>query len=402
MTRIDPGKIKVCMVAHDFYPSYAGGARQALSLCQKLRERGISTFVVTRNYDSAGIGWQKEKVQGVTVFRIRCYPRKGLLAGMLFHTQLLLFLIAKRSSYSILHCHYIGYHSFVAFLAAKLLKAKAIGKMAVSGGDDPQSIGQRNFGSIQLKLTSLADRIVSISSELSTNFKSSQLPGRLLVEIPNGVNVDIFKPLSAKEKGVVKEQLGLATSEAIVSFVGIVKARKGLGVLIKSWKRVTAHNENVKLLIIGPKSVAEHPGLGSNAYLNGLVAELKRNNLCERVCFTGHVHNVHQYLQVSDIFVLPTEREGLPNSLLEAMSCGLPCIATKLPPTLDIIHDGNDGLLFEYQDEVQLAEHITRLLNDDALKKAIGKAARETMLGRFSLSAIADRYIQLYEELLKR
>jgi len=91
--------------------------------------------------------------------------------------------------------------------------------------------------------------------------------------------------------------------------------------------------------------------------------------------------------------------EGMPNSLLEAMSCGLPVIASKIGGVVDIVEDGKSGILFEPGDVAGLSSAMIRLLKDAELRQRLGAEARKRIVEGFSIDKIADEYINLYKTL---
>ena len=110
---------------------------------------------------------------------------------------------------------------------------------------------------------------------------------------------------------------------------------------------------------------------------------------------------IEKYYQASDVFVLPSNREGLPNVLLEAMACGLPVVASNLNGITDwIIKDGKNGFLFEPGDSNQLGEILLKVLDDDQLSQEVGLHARETVIKRFSMDTVANSYFNLYKSLV--
>jgi L-malate glycosyltransferase len=123
---------------------------------------------------------------------------------------------------------------------------------------------------------------------------------------------------------------------------------------------------------------------------------VQAKGLQHSVRFTGDVHNVHEYLQASDIFVFPTEKEAFGISLIEAMACGLPVIATPTGGIKDIVVDGQNGLLVEAGSFQQLSDAIHRLITDAQLAGMLGRAARVTALTRYAREVVLGRYIELF------
>jgi glycosyltransferase involved in cell wall biosynthesis len=106
-------------------------------------------------------------------------------------------------------------------------------------------------------------------------------------------------------------------------------------------------------------------------------------------------------LQASDFFVLPSAAEGLSNALLEALAVGLPCAATAVGGTPDVVVDGGSGLLVQPDQPHKLRAALSALLADSGLRQRMGKQARETILARYSLENTADKLALLYRHLTK-
>jgi glycosyltransferase involved in cell wall biosynthesis len=114
----------------------------------------------------------------------------------------------------------------------------------------------------------------------------------------------------------------------------------------------------------------------------------------------GHVDDMPALFATVDIVVLPSYREGLPKSLIEAAACGLPLVATDVPGCREVITDGEDGLLVPVRDAVALAAAIARLIDDRKLAARLGAAARKKALSQFDERIVIDRTIAVYQELL--
>jgi glycosyltransferase involved in cell wall biosynthesis len=129
---------------------------------------------------------------------------------------------------------------------------------------------------------------------------------------------------------------------------------------------------------------------------------VEEHGLDDRVVFTGGVANVEDYLRAADVFVFPTEKEAFGVSLVEAMACGLPSVATRAGGIADFLVDGSNGLVVEPGSFTQLRDALTTLLAGGDRVAALGQAARTTVLNRFSEDAVTDRYVRLFETLLDR
>ena len=107
-------------------------------------------------------------------------------------------------------------------------------------------------------------------------------------------------------------------------------------------------------------------------------------------------------MKAADIFILPSQFEGLSNSLLEAMACALPVISTRVGGSIDIIESGVNGLLVEYNNEDHLSQEISRVLGEPGLAASLGKQARETIERQHDMNSIADEYREVYNSLVHK
>ena len=127
-----------------------------------------------------------------------------------------------------------------------------------------------------------------------------------------------------------------------------------------------------------------------------LEKELKEKSqalgLSSCVRFTGHVQDVHSFMQKADLAVLSSDKEGLPLSLVEAMACGLPCVVTDVGGNREIVQHGITGLVVEAGSPKQLAEGIAYVLNHSEEREKMGQAARSLAYERFDLSCMIDEY----------
>jgi GalNAc-alpha-(1->4)-GalNAc-alpha-(1->3)-diNAcBac-PP-undecaprenol alpha-1,4-N-acetyl-D-galactosaminyltransferase len=146
--------------------------------------------------------------------------------------------------------------------------------------------------------------------------------------------------------------------------MGRLSRQKGFDILIRAMAEVRSR---ARLVLIG-----EGPEEGM---LRDLAA---RVGVSERVAFTGFLANPYPALAGASVFALPSRYEGFPNALVEAMSLGVPCVASRCPTgPEEIVTDGVDGILVPVEDPRALAAAVNRLLDDAALRDRLGRAARE-------------------------
>ena len=219
-----------------------------------------------------------------------------------------------------------------------------------------------------------------------------EVAARKITAIPNGVDEHTFTPVAEDEKQDAKRLLGYP-QKVLVTYTGSMKRQKGLDVLLKAWRQVSRVRGDAQLLMVGKtKPEAEF------RYLTELARAL---GIERSVTFTGETHDVRNYLRATDVFVLPSYLEGLSNSMLEALSCGLPTVVTDVPGLEDIIAHGVNGWIVPPGDPDALADGIITVLGNSDLAAALGQAARALVLERFSIRQVAVSYEEMIRDLTK-
>jgi glycosyltransferase involved in cell wall biosynthesis len=165
--------------------------------------------------------------------------------------------------------------------------------------------------------------------------------------------------------------------------------QKGIDVLLQAWKLVLEQLPQARLILVGSGDLQPQ--------LRRMARELR---IVESVEFAGLQSDVTAQFHRGGMAVLPSRCEGMSNALLEAMSCGLPCIATRVSGSEDLITHGINGLLVEPEDYGGLAQALLTLLRDPLLAQRYAQAARATIEKHFSLNEVADKYVELYRQMV--
>jgi glycosyltransferase involved in cell wall biosynthesis len=201
-------------------------------------------------------------------------------------------------------------------------------------------------------------------------------PAKKAVYIPNGVPVDKFTPADPLLKKSLRRQLGLPGNQPVFIFTGRFAQRKRVDLLVDAFRQVPeAH-----LVILG--------------YFDNRFDDGSRFDLtgAENIHLFGPVFDVLPFLRAADIYVTASNHEGLSNSVLEALACGLPVIATRIPGHLEVIEPGCNGQLFSPGDMAGLVEQIHWFIRRIDSLPHFSASARDTVCKRFDISATAARY----------
>lgn len=238
-------------------------------------------------------------------------------------------------------------------------------------------------------------RIVT-SSGVMTRIMRSEAGGSpdRVVTIPNGVDLERFQSVDEEEKARLRDALDIGEGPAVL-FVGGIYPRKHPHTLLEAWKAVAQRHPHAQLIMVGPRP-NEEKYREFHDTVDRLAAAAPYPT---RIRFTGGVGNVDDYMKACDLFVFPSEREGMPNVVPEAMAAQMPVILTDfkgLPAEF-----GRDGEEFRLVPRTPegLAEAVCELLEDEEKGEALARRARAWVEGQLDVEVSLDAYARLYAEL---
>ena len=198
--------------------------------------------------------------------------------------------------------------------------------------------------------------------------------------VDNGIDIDIFKP--AKNKQELRDKLNLPKDKKIWLWVGSFIERKNPNLLINTIKKL---NTSDIFILCGDGC---------------LFSDIKKQaENMSNVILTGNVDNIDEYLKASDYYISTSLSEGLPMSVLEAMSCELPVVLSDIEQHKYVLKSKNAGLLFKTNNKTNLIEKFKNIQNIDY--NIISAKAREVILENFSSQKMSECYQRKYEEIIK-
>lgn len=235
------------------------------------------------------------------------------------------------------------------------------------------------------------NRVLAVSDEVrSFCLSHDNLPPERVETLYNGVDLD---EVAAKAECYdARSRLGIDVGTPLISTVANIRPVKGIDVLLRAAGVVCREFPEATFLIIGSTLVPD-----TYADLESLVESI---GIRANVRFLGQISNLFPILRESNVFCLPSRSEGFSNALIEAMACGLPCVATRVGGNPEALTEGAEGFLVESEDYELLADRILRLLRDPQKAMQMGKQAHNTVEVRFSMRAMMTRLVQIYTDLL--
>jgi glycosyltransferase involved in cell wall biosynthesis len=386
---IAPNKIRVCAFSYYFPPHFSGAGLQTLTLAKELSNQGVQYFFVT--VDSSGLP-RYERYEGFDIYRIADGPKKHGEFAMWWNLYRIL--RTFRSRFDIIHASGSTYRNSAVGLIGKALGKKSLTLVSMAQ-NDLYDIGRSRAGIVHKYLLGHVDRYVSLSSQITDEIKSLPLDPSKAVEIPQGVDTERFRMAEAQEQAFLRKELKLP-ERPIALYTGVFDSRKNVEWLVNAWIRHRDKFRGWCLLLVGPTSRDER----DTGLRERMMALVRHAQLENAILFHDFSPVPENYFRCADLFILPSHNEGLPNVVLEAMSCGLPCVVTRVSGVTDLIEHGASGMLFDVNDEQTFVDALAPLIDSRERRTAMGKRARAKIEDRLSSKMSADRYLELYQSML--
>ncbi len=244
-----------------------------------------------------------------------------------------------------------------------------------------------------------AHRVICVSQSVREKAIASRLARRDRTVVLgfgscNGVDASRFAatPEIMRRAEALRRQLGIPRQAPVVVFVGRLTRDKGIPELIEAFSRVSVRSPELRLLLVGCLEDGDP-----------LPADTRRSlETHSRVILAGAVQDAAPYYAIADALVLPSHREGLPTVVLEAQAAGKPVIAASATGIVDVVLDGETGLLFPVGDVQALADAIARIIDDKGLATRLGLAGQEQVKRKFRQEQIWQALHREYLEVLQR
>ena len=353
--------MRIVKIINSFYPHIGGGEKQAERVAAELVKRGHTVTVLTRLKPGLRT---VELRNGVRVVRVEGSSRWSYARSMLT------WIARERHNIDLLHAYQTATPLVVGSIARALWRLRIV--------CTPMTYAPELFwidgrsGLIRRVLFKHTDVWMAKSHEILSVLKSYAGESRV-VYIPNGVDTELFKPARS----------GPPKDRPIVLYVGRLEDPKRVDLLLKAWSRKSYPGY---LCIAGTGS--------HSARLMKLASRMKLSD----VRFLGPQDDVPGLLAQADVFVLPSDAEGMPNALLEAMSSGLACIGSRVGAIPSLLNNGV-GLCVDntVDDWIQA---IDKLLSNRRLRERCGHLARTRILEGYDLKSVVSIIESVYERVL--
>lgn len=381
---------KVLMVLPRYLPIIGGAEVQCSRLMHEiLNNEELNTDivgVVTRrvNPDLK----RREIIDGIVIERLPPVGI-GLLSEYTFCLFLLSYLVINHKKYNVIHCHASSIFGMTCALIGGLLRKKVLIKVSTNG---EVSAMQNSF--IKRCLCKFASKFCTYIALNNQGYNEvvSNLPNANKVIIPNGIDFNLSHDSDLIESKKIRESITSAfgADVFVCVFVGRLVQRKGINDLLHAINLIEPEMNRKKIvgLVVGDSAFQRD-------------AENIDFSKMKNIIMIGQKNNIFPYLLASDVFVSPSYVEGLPNTVLEALSCGVRCLLSDIEPHRELYDEHPlDITLFPVGDCESLRDLISKLSSNSSVfyNNNVGALSMNRLAPRYSINYIASEYVALYKE----
>ena len=356
----------------------SGAERVVAELAKRLPALGFPVSVLCLEDETAPIGIELKNA-GISVSGLRLSRRASFRCGEAIARHIR----GMQLNRPLIVCSQLFHANIAARLAAKKLSASERKSVYFLSAIQ---VAERRFRPWQFWFDRVTAKyacyeICVAKSVASFQRKRTNLPATFFKVVENGNDLAPYAALPALRERRESDALRVVS-------VGRLNKQKDYPTLLRAWERVEQSLPRARLEIAGSGP--------EESRLKALAAKLK----LQRVAFAGFCSDVPGFLDGADLYVQSSAWEGLPLSVFEAMAAGRPVIASAVDSVPDMIENGRTGILFERGNDAELASRMVDLANDFPRAQALGFAAREMALKRFSADRMAAEYAALFEQVL--
>lgn len=398
----DPVSSQAMRIGITCYPTFGGSGIIATEVGQSLARRGHHVHFICSDVPSrldrlqSGVFFHPVEVRDYPLFDHSVYPLA--LASKMVE-------VSKREQLDVLHVHYAIPHATSAYLARQVLvdlgeRSPRIvttlhGTDITLIGNDPSFLPITRFSIAQSSAVTVPSRYLKAAT-----YANFDIPTDVSIEvIPNFVDADRFRPAAARR------------AQALRSLFNSADLAWDDPNDMSSRPRILIHNSNFRpLKRVGDvvRILAEVrralPALlvlvGDGPERPRIESMVRKMGLSGAVCFLGEQRNFLEVLQSSDVFLLPSETESFGLAALEALSCGVPVVASRVGGIPEVVVDGESGQLFEVGDVGAMAAGVLALLRDPALHERMARTARAQVERQWQREPIVTRYEDCYRRVV--
>lgn len=292
----------------------------------------------------------RENIKGIDLVRLHGPFRwfEIIFRLLTTHRSIDVFYVLGKASFSVW-----------AIVLAKLMKKPVT--MALTGKAEIFNGGK----SWRNKIFTKCDHYIALSNEIRDGFiQEGHISPDKITVLGQGIDTKKYPVPSDAEKATIRDKHGISAEAVVILFCARIVVDKGIDTVEKIWPEIHKKYPDARLILVGG---------GRNEIMEELKIMSKEQDAS--IIIIGETDVPVEYYQLSDIYLFPSKHEGLPTTLMEAMSCGLPTVASRIGGCVDLVEDSVNGYLVDKEDADGFAEKVEKLIIDGDIRKRMGLSA---------------------------
>ncbi len=367
---------------------WGGGPDKTILLSAERHDRARVEVIVAYIRDATDSEFciaEKARAKGLTFYEIEEHGKLDLRVLQALRD------IVIRHNINLIHAHDYKTDLF-AYLLRLWLRSERLTIISTAHAWVMLGLKGEIYRRLDLYLMCRFDHLIAVSHSTKSEMVGMGVPTELITVLHNAIDTEAWS--SHRVTTTLREELAISPTAPVIGYVGRIMPEKDLETWLRAAALVVRQYPDAQFVLVG-----EGKDAGTLNELRRLASNL---GIAEQVHFPGYRETLLPAYAAFNIFCLSSRREGLPNSILEAMALGLPVVTTDVAGAKELVLDRETGFVLPQGDEHSLGNALITLVESDAARKRMGRAGRERIEQEFSFTSRLQRIETLYEKVLER
>lgn len=294
--------------------------------------------------------------------------------------------ILEKEEIAILSCH--GYKADIYGFIAKYVLGAKVKLFTIIHGWVSAKNKLKVYNFIDKVVVNFFDKVIFVNSEQKNTKELLFLKEENTEIINNAVDLDLFE--RKKPSKALMSELGIKEGSKVIGYVGRLAAEKNVSNALEIFAELKKSQKNAVFVIAG-----------EGAQRQALEEKAKALNIKDSVHFAGYIKDIKPYYSLFNIYLSCSRKEGLPNTVLEAMASGVPCVLSNIPGHKEVVEHEKNGFLFKEGDISNASKFLKELLENDSRRREMRDEARKELQKKFSIKLRISKLEKAYLSLVK-
>jgi glycosyltransferase involved in cell wall biosynthesis len=381
--------MNILMIIDRYHPIWGGAENQLRQLIPHIKPHGHDVKVLTRRWHHDLKPF--EHIDGTPVHRVGL-PGRSPISTASYILGVTRYIQKNRNRIDVIHTHGAARLGSAGRFWGKMFHKAVAAKIATAG--KIPNLTTSFFGRRCLSYLKTADAVICLNDEIHRELNAIRFPSKNMFTIPNGVDTQRFFNESRKSREAWRESRGWRSRDPVCLFSGRFVPRKGVDVVLRIWAEMLRAFPQARLILLGS-------GRDQPDSIERDVREAIAKESLAHVYFETQSNTPEEFYNMADVLFFPSRKEGMPNTLLEAMAAGLIPVAFDIPGVNDIIKNNKNGFLCPLNDIGAFKEAARKTIGTLPGLTRMREANRALCKERYSFQHVSRQYHELYNKIAR-